>query len=1660
MAKENISVATTVLDVFTDDKVKELIELRPWMKTKKFVLLTKQQEIEAFFDECIKKGRCAYDLETTGLNTRIDPSTGLCYAKIVGICVSHDPDEGAYIPIAHEHADNYNVPLKFIIRETKRLAANCTLIFHNFKYDGAILKPHGVVFESEDQYEDTYLMAAIEDASRKEKGLKYLSGALLDRPQLEIDDLGIQGTAKNAVSFFLVPPQKAVYYGGGDAMNTMALYLYLKDRIDKQDPTGKEGPWAVYKVEKRCLFVTMEMENNLVKIDRKYLEETAIDVDLRMQKLIGDIYKIAGHQFDINSTKQLGVVLFEELGIEYPKKAEKTKKGDYQTNSEILEMVSSKNPIVSMILTYRGYVKIKGTYLDNWLNNADENDEVKFKLNQIQADTGRFSGSGGYGLEIDGYCGVNCQNVPTWDKSDPHSVNLRRAMIAHDGFQMVSIDYSGEELRIATNFSKEPKWVNEFLYGTGDLHTITGKIITGKSEITKKERSLGKCVAKGTLIASERGWIPIELIKKGDKVITHTGELKVVTDVWDMGVKPGIRIETRTGHRITCGLNHRYLTEADEWVRAEDLSKGTMIKTGSCANMDPQKIQRVHFNIWDKGNNSHVSEDLPYIEISPRWARLLGYILGDGSVNINHVSVVCSEIYTDVKDDIMKTAEGLGLSPKESKGRREREDGTYTKWLYKIHMGSRILVRFFREFGFSGRREWKDEKDSLTKHRSSKVFRVPPVIFSSPKYVIKEFLSALFETGGTVDAETSVTTKDRDLAEDLVLLLSMFGIRACIWDKFSKKYNKMYYKVSFGVAGSRIFEKEIGFISQDKKDRLYNLTHKQSKPHSGTYAVKWLSEVKETTLVGDVQLYDLTVDDDHTYIAQGLVTHNTVNFLTMYGGGAGGFAAQAKIPFEVAKKMILNFFKEYEGLNSWIKREWKASRNRGYSKTMLGRRRPLQEFYSSSDKGIQSKGDRCAINSAIQGCICKEERCLTDKFGYISINEIRDLKSKGENLKVWTGTSWEEFDVLDRGSCQLATIELSNGMLLKCDTRHEVLVVGGHGYEFRHFSKLDEDTEICVSIPKMMETGAYPPKYTSRKHSHAEAFEIDERGQWIMLSYLLGVLVGDGDIQYECGKVRFCFGEDKLKTIYPVISEFLKSLGIHVQEPYRNRNSKGVSYIISANSVTLIELIKEMGFDKNGAHNKRIPKRIFSSPPDMRIAFLKGYFDTDGCKNRRNRYGYHTPNVELLREVQLLGWTLGLASRVFPVKGGNYKLEWQNLKKLEEVFHLKSSLWKRMNVSNQMLLPEFLREPVKAVLQPVYDRKDKNDCAYFCKLNTGKKVTLPGILSFMDKHGVELPEEIYYHYKLKKKTVLDKVESTYTLSVHSDLHRFDSAGIISKNTGADIIKIALWRVYRWIKDNGLENDVKILLPVHDEVLFEVRKDKLDTIVPELCRLMKIRDVTDKLKWVVPLDVDAEYGDSFHVDHDFWKEMKAKMKETPVPAPEPLAEEFKPESPEKPEPVVVTETQVREDIHDIAPKEKSQENGHSTSSVLGVTTNNTPGYYQQMVINEGSVDNVTTRERVHNVLDSTEDNSDRTLFKDARINDNIDKEGFFNYKINVDLVSAQKIRFILELIRSSGNMFTGPKNRICLISKDGEVFLKTKDELSIDSFIALCIVFNV
>lgn len=510
-------IATGLLDAFAEDAVKELLDLRPWMQDKTFRLLTKPADVSDYVDKLIESGICGLDLETTSLNTRVKPD-GTPYAEIVGVCLALSPNDGAYIPVKHEDKE-FNVELKFVLQQLRRLIFNCVCVYHNFKYDGQVLRNYGIVIEDDNLFEDTYLMAAVEDASRREKGLKYLSEKLIKRPMIDISELGIAGSKKSVVAFDMVPPQNALYYGASDAMNTLGLYLYFKKKINEQDPEGKNGPWYIYKIEKRCLFVTMEMERNTVLIDKEYLRGLRFDIQERMKKLLKDIYSIAGREFDINSPKQLGPLLYEELKIRYPTK-EKTASGQYKTDEKTLILIEREAPIVRKILSYRGYTKLVGTYIDNFINNIDEEDNAKFQLNQVRADTGRFSASGGAGLDKDGYCGVNCQNIPTWDKNDPDSVDVRRALIARPGHKILSVDYSGEELRISANLSREPKWIHEFNEGEADLHTATGRIVYGRDKISKIERGLAKTLNFHTIYGGGAGGfamrakIPVDTAKK------------------------------------------------------------------------------------------------------------------------------------------------------------------------------------------------------------------------------------------------------------------------------------------------------------------------------------------------------------------------------------------------------------------------------------------------------------------------------------------------------------------------------------------------------------------------------------------------------------------------------------------------------------------------------------------------------------------------------------------------------------------------------------------------------------------------------------------------------------------------------------------------------------------------------------------------------------------------------------------------------------------------------------------------------------------------------------------------------------------------------------------------------------------------------------------
>ena len=505
----NANTATVALDEdFEFEADKELGSGRPWMDACRYELIQDLTSLTTFVDNAITSGRCSVDLETEGFNSRENKKTGLTRSRIVGICLSYDKDYGVYIPLAHLDEGSINLPVPEVMEQMSRLYAGCEyLVFHHFKFDGAFLRVYGLVMEDPRKIHDTLLLSYVLDSSRMSHGLKNLSGELLGRPMIEIKELFRD--KRMGVAFQTLSPRAALRYAASDAMNTLYLFDVLSAQLSEMDPGGKTGLTNVYDIERRCQIVTMEMERNYCLVDVPYFKKLQGEIATQIEDLKKAVYTEAGSVFTIGSPDQLGDVLFNKMGIKYPV-AERNAKGGYLVSEEILNKVK-ENRIVGMILKLREREKILGTYIDNLLKNTDENGYVKFQLKQTAADTGRFSSTGGEGIDVDGYSGVNCQNIPAPNPKQKDGVNIRKGILARPGYKIVSIDYSGEELRIAANLSGEKKWIDEFVYGKGDLHAVTASVIYGGTpaemamDENKSKRSIGKSVNFLTLYGGGPG---------------------------------------------------------------------------------------------------------------------------------------------------------------------------------------------------------------------------------------------------------------------------------------------------------------------------------------------------------------------------------------------------------------------------------------------------------------------------------------------------------------------------------------------------------------------------------------------------------------------------------------------------------------------------------------------------------------------------------------------------------------------------------------------------------------------------------------------------------------------------------------------------------------------------------------------------------------------------------------------------------------------------------------------------------------------------------------------------------------------------------------------------------------------------------------------------
>ncbi len=385
----------------------------------------------------------AVDLETTSLNP--------LEAQIVGISVSFREHEAYYIPVGHHYLGApEQLPRAKVLAELQPLLTDSAKhkIGQNLKYDYQVLRCAGI--EMEGIWSDTMLASYLLNPARTSHGLDSLAVEFLDHKMISYGE--VTGKGKEQKNFAEVEVERASVYSCEDADATLLLHQLFLPRLKE---AGMERLY--FELEVPLLKIIAEIELAGVKLDLKLLRELSDGFGTQLAALELEIFRLAGQEFNINSPKQMGEVLFDKLGLAVGKKT-KTKSG-WSTNVDELERLAVDHEIARLILAYRSLAKLKSTYADALPKMVDPSSgRVHTSYNQAVTNTGRLSSSE-----------PNLQNIPVRSEEGR---KIRRAFIAEAGHLLLSADYSQIELRVLAHLSEDRVFCDAFARDE-DIHTRT-----------------------------------------------------------------------------------------------------------------------------------------------------------------------------------------------------------------------------------------------------------------------------------------------------------------------------------------------------------------------------------------------------------------------------------------------------------------------------------------------------------------------------------------------------------------------------------------------------------------------------------------------------------------------------------------------------------------------------------------------------------------------------------------------------------------------------------------------------------------------------------------------------------------------------------------------------------------------------------------------------------------------------------------------------------------------------------------------------------------------------------------------------------------------------------------------------------------------------------
>jgi DNA polymerase I len=434
-------------------------------KQKRAVIIVTPNTIDEFFHDISRHTEIAIDTETTSLN--------VMEADVVGISIAV-PDKVWYLPFGHSNGENLN--RKTIFPRLKKIFENPDIarVCHNAKFDVVILRRHGI--DIVPITFDTIIAAYVIEPGIRSYSLSKLADEHLNRSMQSITEL--IGKGKNQKSFAEVDIESAANYSGDDAEVTLLLKEKFAQRLEQENliPLFTD-------IEMPLMEVLIDMEMRGVCLDIPFLNDMSKDLARMLADLERSIYDMAGEEFNINSPKQLGDILFTKLGL---KTRRKTKTG-YSTDIDTLSTLAYVHELPQLILNYRQVMKLKSTYADALPAIVNpQTGRVHTSFNQAVTATGRLSSSD-----------PNLQNIPVRTEMGRE---IRKAFIAPKGYVLLSADYSQIELRIMAHISGDPVLCEAFSKGE-DVHRTTASILFGvePGKVTETQRRQAKTINFGVM---------------------------------------------------------------------------------------------------------------------------------------------------------------------------------------------------------------------------------------------------------------------------------------------------------------------------------------------------------------------------------------------------------------------------------------------------------------------------------------------------------------------------------------------------------------------------------------------------------------------------------------------------------------------------------------------------------------------------------------------------------------------------------------------------------------------------------------------------------------------------------------------------------------------------------------------------------------------------------------------------------------------------------------------------------------------------------------------------------------------------------------------------------------------------------------------------------